>query len=952
MDSIPRVPALRHFHALASIWLAWAVGLTPASRAQCNRPDIQNFSALQRADLAAQMTNFITLAEINKHLDPPTNKHGTSRFVVWHRNYIRGMEDYLISQNRPQFVPLPRWDPNTCIPAEFNLVDVNCPGTGCGALATLCPNKPLPASLSTNLCNQVPFASFRSVLENTYHNGVHVAVGGVMGNFKSPAAPIFWLWHAFVDDIWCRWECECGLDEGNAFTTYTAAEQNTNLAAGIADAWMQDSADDLAKEPNNETAVLWESQDIWVRNTQATPVGTTRFLNEHQHENPEYAVLDPNKPYIYVKVRNRGCTTISGQLHVYWANASTGLTWPGHFTEVTPPVTLTNIAAWSEHVAELHWLNIPQPTVQNGSHFCLAARFVATPTSADPINGESLNVSIAQNVKNSNQIVWRNLTIVDLNVFNKAEFLVRNTSPGANALSLHFDHPPEQADDSWFDHGPVKLDLGSELFNRWMANGAMGTGFQFTPLANTLLILGDDASIDGLPMTFNEQFLVEIEMGPLAAGGAPCADERTLFDLRVSAFDGLTMLGGNTYRILPDSILPSPEVVAEQIGSPVDCTVGFVQLQVTSAVPGGATLQWFEDGLAIPGATSALYTATQSGLYSVTMSYSNGCDRSSLPVDVVVTTPPVNDDPINATVVGLDVPVPYDVYCATSQPGEVAPGAGSGPLGSCASSDGWCATDTAAQNSVWFTFTAPASGAVSIHADPSHEADHHHLANTQLAVWSVGDAGNYGTYSLRAANDDSTNHGVFGSAPALHDLTGLVAGATYYIQVDGHLGAGGRGTLLVEDALPPGTPSIYCVAKVNSLGCTPAIGWAGTSSATAVAGFTISAVNVINNKTGLMLYSVTGAASTPFQGGTLCISPPLKRGVPTSSGGNPPPNDCSGVYSLDMNAFAVGALGGNPLPNLTVPGTVVYCQWWGRDPGFPLPNNTTLSDGLEFTVGP
>ena len=169
--------------------------------------------------------------------------------------------------------------------------------------------------------------------------------------------------------------------------------------------------------------------------------------------------------------------------------------------------------------------------------------------------------------------------------------------------------------------------------------------------------------------------------------------------------------------------------------------------------------------------------------------------------------------------------------------------------------------------------------------------------------------------------------------------------------VAGNSGPGSGLLGIVEAPISCPTPLNYCAAKLNSLGCVPSISFSGTPSATAGSGFTVNGANVRNQKVGLVVYTNAGQAATPFHGGFLCINTPIRRSIALNSGGSAlPASDCSGVYQIDMNAFAVGAQGGTPAAFLTLPGTVVDAQIWGPDPGFPFPNNSTLTGGLQYTV--
>lgn len=148
-------------------------------------------------------------------------------------------------------------------------------------------------------------------------------------------------------------------------------------------------------------------------------------------------------------------------------------------------------------------------------------------------------------------------------------------------------------------------------------------------------------------------------------------------------------------------------------------------------------------------------------------------------------TPPANDNACNAQAVGLGSTNFSNEY-AGAQAGEVSPGAGTGGS-TCDSQDGWCSFETTVQNSVWFTFQAPASGCVTINANGF---------DSQLAVYEVGNCADFNTYTELAANDD----GGPGLYAQITELSCLTAGATYYIQVDGYSGATtSNGTLVITD---------------------------------------------------------------------------------------------------------------------------------------------------------
>ena len=139
-------------------------------------------------------------------------------------------------------------------------------------------------------------------------------------------------------------------------------------------------------------------------------------------------------------------------------------------------------------------------------------------------------------------------------------------------------------------------------------------------------------------------------------------------------------------------------------------------------------------------------------------------------------------------------------------------------------------------------------------------------------------------------------------------------------------------------------PGNYCTAKTSSIGCLPAIASRGLPSVSSTAPFLITASQIFNMKSGILLYGYA-QASTPFNGGTLCIGGTLKRTPAQNSGGTGGGPNCTGTFSFDMNARIHSGIDAG-----LHPGVQVDAQYWYRDPMDPF--HVGLTDALTFVIGP
>lgn len=207
------------------------------------REDISELDANAQSQLADLILQYLTSVEnpmYNPAIDHPAQKYtivaehsnfggdasawhsNDEVFFSWHRDYIQGLENWLLEQGYPEFVPLPAWNPNQPIPSAFqDAVVPEVLSTNSMELGNIQQGQLNMYEVDDITCEQFAnmnhYAGFiRAGISNptgtsfTSHNAVHGTIGGAMGFVETAsAAAIFWLFHAHVDELYQCYQTYC-----------------------------------------------------------------------------------------------------------------------------------------------------------------------------------------------------------------------------------------------------------------------------------------------------------------------------------------------------------------------------------------------------------------------------------------------------------------------------------------------------------------------------------------------------------------------------------------------------------------------------------------------------------------------------------------------------------------------------------------------------------------------
>ncbi len=339
-----------------------------------------------------------------------------------------------------------------------------------------------------------------------------------------------------------------------------------------------DTGDDVATCAMNGIKA-WQSPDIWL-----SPSSNAFF------DDTDQAPVVGGVNYVYVRVRNRGTAPDAGVLKLYWAAASTGLTWPNSWTGAefcgtlplggeitsTPISNMGGVGSYISHgvgdtrVFRFEWTFPNTAAYANclfgGSqvdnhHFCLLAR-IEQPADAcrNALPGfETINTY--KNTICNNNIFWQNITVLEGDGRGgemKAGVIVKGVC--LPTIYIRTGDAPTDSQplcvattkfvwtstktNSFFYSAGLQVDLGQQLYDMWIAQGQQGEGIT--------LVGGTTINI-----TKSGAYII-LDMGQIATGlihnfiaySTICRNyEVDLTQYSCNSINGCRIIGGETFSL-------------------------------------------------------------------------------------------------------------------------------------------------------------------------------------------------------------------------------------------------------------------------------------------------------------------------------------------------------------------------------------------------------------------
>lgn len=342
---------------------------------------------------------------------------------------------------------------------------------------------------------------------------------------------------------------------------YRAVERVQSITSPTLDLYVKDSPKEQGQEPNITTELMWTSDDIWVRNW------PDRGLT---HQNPDYNVLY-HENYVKVRVINKSFAKSTGAetLKLYWAKAATDLSWPSHWDG---SITRYNSTIQQDVPlgGEIGTLNIPalepgeaviltfpwvvpnpehyQSLTPEPWHFCLLARIVSD---TDPMTFEETH-AINENVRNNNNIAWKNISIITIwpTANLSAAVAVGNSSDTERSYTLELFTDSEEEGIPIYEAAEIIAQLDTTLLKAWSNGGNKVDHLGKTSQKSKQVITGNHARFKEFRLSPNERGILSLSFHFLTQ----VVDEKQSYTYHVVQRDVETgeLIGGETYVIEKD----------------------------------------------------------------------------------------------------------------------------------------------------------------------------------------------------------------------------------------------------------------------------------------------------------------------------------------------------------------------------------------------------------------